>query len=177
MSPASSRSTHKVGDLLFDTIFIAGIGGGLIALFFMVFDLATRGQALFTPSLMGSVLFEGASAGSVQSVSMLAVAKFTAVHVLAFTVFGLGLAFVVQQVELHLRHPVRVIAMVFVALEVGFWVATTVAIPGVVERIGIVPIAAANLIAAVGIGLFLASTHRTQFWSKVARSGIAPRRG
>ena len=164
----SSTETHRIGDLFYDAITIAGIGGGLVALFFMVYDILTRGQALFTPSLLGSVLFDGASAASIQTVDMLAVAKFTAVHVVAFTGFGLGLASLVQQVERHVRHPLRVIALVFVALEIGFWVATAATMRGVMERIGVLPIAAANLIAAVGIGLFLTSTHRPRFWSRSA---------
>lgn len=170
MNDSKRGPTHGVGDLIYDAMFIAGGGGGLVAMFFLVFDVVTRGQALFTPSLMGSVLFDGASPDSVQAVSMLAVAKYTAVHFIAFGVLGLGLSFVTHQAEIRARHPLLVMALVFVVLEIGFWAGTTVAIPGVLERIGVLPVAAANLLAAAGVGLFLVSTHRPEVWTRVKRA-------
>lgn len=169
MSDAAIRSKHTVGDLAFDAIYIGGIGGGLVALFFLVFDLATRGLPFFTPSLMGSVLFEGAAAGTVDTVSMTAVARYSALHLLAFGVLGLGLSYITHQAEIRARHPLIAIALVFAILEVGFWLGASVAIPGVLERLGVVPVAAANLIAAVGVGLFLASTHRSEIWRRAKR--------
>jgi hypothetical protein len=170
MEAPRSGPTHTVGDLIYDAIFIGGLGGGLVALFFLVFDVVTRGQALFTPSLMGSVLFDRASPQSVQTVSMLAVARFSAAHLFAFSVFGLGLSFVTHQAEIRARHPLLVITLVFVGLELCFWLGATLAIPGVLEQIGVLPVAAANLLAAVGVGLFLVSTHRSELWARFKRS-------
>ncbi len=170
MMDPKSGSTHTAGDLIYDAIFIGGVGGGLVALFFLVFDVMTRGQALYTPSLMGSVLFDGASPQLDHTVSMMAVAKYTAIHFVAFSLLGLGLSFVTHQAEIRARHPLVVIALAFVVLELGFWVGTAVAIPGVLERIGVLPVAAANLLAAVGVGLFLVSSHRPELWARFKRS-------
>jgi len=169
MNGSSSRPTHTAGDLIYDALYIAGVGGGLVALFFLVYDVFTRGDAFFTPSLMGSVLFEGLSAQSVHTVSMTAMVKFTLVHIAAFSVLGLALSWLTHQAELKSRHPALVIGLVFVALEAGFWIGTSVLIPGVLERIGVVPVAVANLLASVGIGLFLVSTHRPEVWIQFRR--------
>jgi hypothetical protein len=170
MDEAANRSRHTAGDLLYDAVYIAGVGGGLVALFFLVYDVVTRGQALFTPSLMGSVLFDGASPAAVRTVSMMAVAKYSAFHLFAFGVLGLALSYLTHQAEIRARHPVLVIGLVFVVLEVLFWIGATVAIPGVLERLGMLPVAAANLLAAVGVGLFLVSTHRPEVWARVKRA-------
>jgi hypothetical protein len=169
MDASRTRPTHSVGDLIYDAIYIAGIGGGTVALFFLAYDVLTRGDAFFTPSLMGSVLFEGLSAESVQSVSMMAMAKFTMVHLAAFGLLGLALSWLTHQAEIRSRHPALVIGLVFVVLEVAFWIGASILIPGVLERIGVLPIAAANLLAAVGIGLFLVTTHRPELWARFKR--------
>ena len=170
MNEAASRSKHTVGDLVYDAVFIGGIGGGLVMIFFLLYDIITRGQALFTPSLMGSVLFDGAMAGSVDTVNMTAVAKYSAFHLLAFSLFGFGIAYLTHQAEFRSRHPLLVIAVLFVVLEVAFWLGASVAIPGVLDRLGVLPVAAANLLAAVGVGLFLVSTHRGHLWGLAKRA-------
>lgn len=177
MNRPSSRPSHSAGDLIFDAFYIAGVGGGIVALFFLVYDVLMRGDAFFTPSLMGSVLFEGLMAESVQSVSMPAMAKFTLVHLAAFSLFGVALSWLTHQAEIRSRHPVLVIVLVFLALEVAFWVGASVLIPGVLGRIGVLPVAVANLLAAVGIGLFLVSTHRPELWVRFRRAAHLDRPG
>ena len=169
MNGSSSRPRHTAGDIIYDALYIAGVGGGVVALFFLVYDVLAHGDAFFTPSLMGSVLFEGLAAESVRTVSMPAMAKFTMVHLAAFSLLGLALSWLTHQAEVRSRHPVLVIGVVFVALEVAFWIGTSVVIPGVLERIGVLPVAVANLLAAVGIGLFLVSTHRPELWVRFRR--------
>ena len=169
MNGSSSRPTHTAGDLIYDALYIAGVGGGLVALFFLVFDVFTRGDAFFTPSLMGSVLFDRLPAAAVQTVSMEAMVKFTLVHIAAFSLLGLALSWLTHQAELKSRNPALVIGLVFVVLEAGFWIGSSVLIPGVLERIGVIPVAVANLLASVGIGLFLVSTHRPEVWVQFRR--------
>jgi hypothetical protein len=169
MHEPSDRPKHTAGDHIYDALYIAGVGGGIVALFFLVYDVLTRGDAFFTPSLMGSVLFEGLRADTVQGVSMPAVARFTVVHLVAFGLLGLVLSWITHQAEMRSRHPVLVIGLVFVALEVAFWTGASVAIPGVLQRIGVLPVAVANLLASVGIGTFLAATHRPGAWFRSRR--------
>jgi hypothetical protein len=170
MNELARESTHTIGDYAYDAIYVGGIGGGLVAMFFLVFDIVTRGEALFTPSLMGSVLFDGAAPETVESVNMMAVAKYTAVHFVGFGLFGLGISILTHQAEIRARHPLVVIGFVFLILEAAFWIAASVAIPGVIHRLGALRVAAANLLAAVGIALFLVFTHRPELWLRVRRA-------
>ncbi len=174
MNATRSRPTHTAGDLIYDAIYIAGLGGGIVAMFFLIFDVVTRGDAFFTPSLMGKVLFEGVAADAVQTVSMSAVARFTAVHLIGFGLLGVALSWISHRAQMRSRHPALVIGVVFVVLELGFWIGASLRIPGVLERIGVLPVAAANLLAAVAIGLFL-STHRTLLWFRPRRAAAADR--
>ena len=52
------------GNLAFDVMACSAIGGVTLGLYFFVLD-AIDGRALYTPMLLGSVLFEGASVESV----------------------------------------------------------------------------------------------------------------
>ena len=49
---------HAPGDLVYDSFFAGAVGGSAVALFFLFTDLLD-GQPLFTPSLIGQVLFQG----------------------------------------------------------------------------------------------------------------------
>ena len=109
-------TTHTLGDYAYDAIYVGGIGGGLVALFFLVLDVVTRGEPLFTPSLMGSVLFDRAAPETIQTVSMMAVAKYTAVHFAAFGMLGAGISYITHQAEIRSRHPALVIGGVFLIL-------------------------------------------------------------
>lgn len=160
MLEAKARPAHPIADLLYDALYIAGLGGGIVAVFFLAYDVLAHGDVFFTPSLMGRVLFEGVPAESVHGVSMWAVAKFTPLHIAAFSLFGLALSWLAQRVDIPSWNPALIIGLVFVILEAAFWIATTVLIPGVLERIGVLPVAVGNLLAAVGIGMFLVSSHR-----------------
>ena len=162
MKTLAADSTHTLGDYIYDAILVAGIGGGLIALFFLAFDTFVHGQPFLTPTLMGKVLFQGVDPASVQTVDMMAVAQFSLVHFLGFGLLGLGISFVVHQAEMHSRHPLLVIGLVFVVLEAAFWLGITLALPGVIDRLGQLPVAAANLIAAAGVAMFFIIAHRPE---------------
>ena len=170
MNETARATTHNVGDLAYDAIYVGGIGGGLVAMFFLVYDVLTRGEALFTPSLMGSVLFDGVPADAVHTVSMMAVAKYSIVHFVVFGLLGLGISILTHQAEMRARHPMLVGGIVFIILEAGFWSAASLVIPGVIQRLGALPIAIANLLAAVGIGAFLVFAHRPDVWLRVRRA-------
>lgn len=162
MTDTRQTQSHTSADLLYDAIYIAGLGGGIVALFFLAYDKIVFGETMFTPSLMGSVLFDGVRAADVHSASMQAATKFTIVHIIASSVMGLALSWLIHQAEMRARHPVLVIGIVFLLLEVGIWSFTAIAAPGVMERLGFVPVAVANLLAAVGIGVFLVISHRPE---------------
>ena len=162
MKTVAAASTHTVADYLYDAIFVAGIGGGLIAVFFLAFDALVFHQVFLTPTLLGKVLFERVAPASVQSVDMMAVARFSVVHFAVFGVLGLCISFIVHQAEIHSRHPLLVIGLVFAVFEVVFWLSMSLALPGVISRLGHLPVAIANLIAAAGVAVFFIVAHRPE---------------
>jgi hypothetical protein len=170
MNISARTSTHTIGDYAYDAIYVGGIGGGIVALFYLVFDIVVHGEPLFTPSLMGSVLFDGVRPAAVIGVNMMAVAKYSAVHFLAFGTLGLFISFITHQAEIRYKHPLMVIGFVFIVIEAAFWLGTTIVAPGVLARLGAVPVAVANLLAAVGIASFLVFTHRPELWLRVRRA-------
>lgn len=155
-----------LADVVYDAFYAGGIGGSIVALFFLALDL-WNGQALFTPSLIGSVLFLGSAAESVSEVSLDMVAAFTLVHFAAFGLLGAVIAVAVRELELHSKHPLITGLSIFVLAEVGFFAAAALFLPGVVDVVGAGWIGAANLLAAAGIALFLVSSHRPDLWARL----------
>jgi hypothetical protein len=165
--PASVSQT--VPDLIYDAFYSGAIGGSVVALFFLLVDVL-NGQPLFTPSLMGSVLFAGVSAEAVTEVRLDRVAWYSVVHFGAFGALGLGIAFLVREVELHSRHPALLFALLFGVFEVGFLLAAWLLLPGVVARLGAPMVGLANLLAAGAMALFLLATHRPGLWQRLRHS-------
>lgn len=168
------ESTHREearppGELLYDAFYSGAIGGSIVALFFLFVDAFGAGP-LFTPSLMGSVLFGGVPAASVTAVDMPMAAAYTVVHFASFAVLGLAASFIVHEVELHSKDPFVILALLFILFEAAFASATAVFMPGIMERIGALHVAAANLLSAAGMGLFFLSAHRPGTWRFMRRS-------
>jgi hypothetical protein len=146
-------------DFIFDSAYAGAIGGSAVALFFVAVDLLD-GQPLFTPALMGSVLFHGVAAEDVVKVQLDAVAYFTLAHMAAFVAIGAAVTWLVHEVELHSRHPAVVLVVVFAIIEAGFLTVASLGLPGVIARVGIIPIGIANVLAAGSMGAFLAWSHQ-----------------
>ena len=166
MATTAGTKSGNLGDLVYDAFYVAGIGGSIVALFFFIVD-SLYGQPLFTPSLMGSVLFLGVPAASATEVRLDMVAAFTLVHFAAFGVLGVIVAVAVHELELHSKHPLIVGLSIFALAEIGFFAAAGLFLPGVIGTVGAGWIAAANLLVAFGSGLFLLSSHRPDLWSRV----------
>jgi len=82
------------------------------------------------------------------------VTYFGAVHFLSFAVIGAIISVIVHEVELHAKHPFVVLVVLFAILEAIFLVTVPLALPGIIERVGIFRIAGANLLAAGSMALF-----------------------
>ncbi len=156
-------------EFLLESFYAGVLGGSAVALFFLVADLLD-GQPLFTPSLIGSVLFLGVSTEDVATVRPDAIAYFSLVHIFAFTSLGGALSFLVHEIELHSRHPVVVLLVLFAVVSAAFFVAAPMAMPGVIARLGMARVAAANLLAAGTMALFFILAHRAGAW-KVRNPG------
>ena len=154
---------HNGADLLYDSFYSGAVGGSAVALYFLAVD-AIDGQGLFTPSLIGSVVFLGHAADEVVQVNLRAVAYSGFVHMTGFVLIGGAISWLVHEIELHSRHPVVVLLVVFSVLEVSFLVLFPVLLPGVVERLGILRVAGANLSAALAMAVFFMLSHREHAW-------------
>ena len=128
-------------------------------MFFLAVD-TLYGQPGFTPSLVGSVFFFDIAANDVAKVSLKAVAYFSAMHFAACGVVGMLVTWLVHEVELQSRHPVAVLVVLFAIIEVAFLFAASLAMPGVIARLGIASVSIANLLAAGSMALFFVFSHR-----------------
>jgi hypothetical protein len=166
---AWTKVKHTAPEFMIDSLYSGVLGGSAIAAFFLVADLLD-GQPLFTPSLIGSVLFHGAAAEDVTGVQFAAVAYFSLLHIAVFAALGAAVSLLVHRVELHSRHPIEVLLVVFVIIEASFFAAAPMAIPGVIERLGVIRVGIANLLAAGAMALFFALYHRSEAQEKVKHS-------
>jgi len=148
-----------VADFLYDSAYGGAIGGSVVALVFLIVDLV-RTEALFTPSLLGSVLFLGVPPESVTGVRLDMVAYFSLVHFVAFGLLGVTISAMVQNMEELARHPGLVTLIVFLMLEVGFLIPETLFMPGVMAAIGAAWITLANLLTGIAMAYFLLRAHR-----------------
>ena len=168
-SAARESLKHNLADFLFDSFYAGGIAGSVVALFFLAADVVD-GQSLFTPSLMGSVLFLGVAAEDVTDVHLGAVAYFSIVHFAAFGVVGTLVTWLVHEVELHSRHPAAVLVVLFAILEAVFLLVGSLAMPGVITKLGIVRVGIANLLAATLMAFFFVVSHREDAWERIKQA-------
>jgi hypothetical protein len=166
MSSNPGSVSKSTADLIYDSFYSGAIAGSLVAVFFLVVD-AVGGRPLYTPSLLGSVLFEGVPADSVSDVRLEMVVYFSLVHFAVFAAVGTAVSFTLYEVELHARHPMEVLGLLFLIFEGGFFICVTLFLPGVLEQLGAFPVAASNLLAAAGMGLFLLSSHNPELWQRL----------
>lgn len=137
---------------------IAGlIGAGVVALWFFVID-AVAGRLLFTPAALGSALFYGASQVAQVRIDAITILGYTFLHVAAFLIAGtIAAAFAVEAEE----HPPLLLAFVllFVTFETLFIGLIALVATWLLDAIAWWMIAAANLIAAAAIGIYLWREH------------------
>ena len=153
--PVSNRSA--TAQILEDGLFAGTIGGVLVALWYLVLD-SLNGRPLFTPSLLGSVLFKGATDAASVVVEPQVVAWYTAVHFLAFLGMGIVSSWLATQFE---RFPTVGVAILFlfVIFETAFFIFAFTVGRMVLGTLGLWTIAVANLLAAAGMALYLLRRH------------------
>ncbi len=152
---SSSNSNHRTtADLAYDAIYSGAIGGAAVAMLILLVD-TINGHPLFTPSLMGSLLFSSASATAVTAVNLDMVAYATLIHFAAFGLLGAGTAGFLHVVEQRSPRPGLLLAGLFTAIAAAFFVVAAVAMPGFVSRVGVLWIGVAHFVAAGAITLFL----------------------
>jgi hypothetical protein len=133
---------------------IAGLLGALaVAAWFLVIDLI-KGQALFTPSVLGQIMLLGRATPDTAAVDTTAVLLYTVFHFLAFIIFGMA---VTKLVHLSINIPALRfgLLMLFVVFEVFFWGFTYLFFAGTQGLFPRGAILIANTLAAVAMATYL----------------------
>ena len=146
-------SRTLASQVLEDGFFCGVLGAGVVALWYLVLDMLA-GRPLFTPSLLGSLLFQKGAALSNVTVEPQVVFWYTAVHAFAFLVVGMIAAWLAAQFE---KFPTVGIAMLFlfVIFETAFFAFALAVGKSVLGTLGLWTIAVANLLAAGAMAGYL----------------------
>lgn len=140
------------------------IGAAVVALFYLGIDLI-RGVPLLTPSVLGETFVLRRPDAVTNTVNLTAVGLYTAVHLLIFTVFGLGLVGTIRRAETSslARYAILPIFMAFELFFIG-----VLAVASETTR-GLFPVGSvlmANALSAIAMGWYLWRSHpglRTAF--------------
>jgi len=154
---ASGRS--RTGDILFDAFYSAGIGGAVVAVFFLVADVVMH-EAFWTPTVVGTVLFTDTAAADVSAVQLEIVALFTVLHFLSFGVLGLIMSVFVHSWAHMADRPALVAVVGFLLLHTGFTGLDLTLAPGILEALGYWKVLSANAVTGAGMAYFLLRSHR-----------------
>ena len=130
------------------------LGAGTVAVWFLLYDVAA-GVPLRTPALLGAALFHGLRDASALVITAPLVAEYTAVHVLAFVLFGWVAAALLALAD---REPRLLFAfiMLFCCFEVFTFVMIAALAQWLLDAIAWWTILAGNLLASgVMLGYFL----------------------
>lgn len=157
------ESVPKAPPLTASTILVEGfitgvIGAGIVAAWFLLLDSIMH-EPLYTPSLLGTVLFEGAGAAANHiEIDPGMVAAYTIVHHVAFIVVGIIASFLVTEIQ---RVPPLGIALLFlfVFFETGFLIFVLSIGDPLLGGISLWGVAVANLLAATGMAAYLWYRH------------------
>src|SRR6266700_3029369 len=133
------------------------IGAGVVALWFLMLDVAA-GQPLRTPAALGAALLFGASNVAAIQVNLGIVAAYTVVHVAAFAVAGTLFVAVAEQIE---RAPAFVLlaGMAAIVLEAVVVAMLALGAQWVLGTLGIWSVLVANVLAVSAMGWYVWATH------------------
>ncbi|MBI3457224.1 MAG: hypothetical protein HY002_15720 [Candidatus Rokubacteria bacterium] len=133
------------------------IGAVTVALWFLIYD-AWRGKPLFTPALLGTVIFYGVSTPASIDIAPGPVIGYSIVHVLAFIGFGIVAACMMVASE---REPAVFVAFItlFAVFEVFFFVVLRTLSQDILGALGWWAIFTGNLLASIGMVWFLVRGH------------------
>ncbi len=133
------------------------IGAGVVALWFLMLDVAA-GQPLRTPAALGAALLFGASNVAAIQVNLGIVAAYTVVHVAAFAVAGTLFVAIGEQVE---RTPalILLVGMGMIVLEAGAVAVLALGAQWVLGTLGVWSVLVANALAVCAMAWYVWATH------------------
>jgi len=159
-SALRSEETAERSSVYEQGLFAGAIGAATIALWFLVVDLV-NGRPLFTPSVLGTALFQGADAVTAPErvpVSFEMVVVFTWIHVLVFVVLGIAAALLLELAERNQNLGFGIV-LFFVVFEFGFVAVTTVFAQPLLETLTLAKVLFGNLLAAAAMGAYFWRAH------------------
>lgn len=140
------------GDVLREGIAAGIVGAAVVALWFFAID-AIQGEMLRTPQLLGTALLRQTTPGA-------AVLAYTAVHGLAFILFGIVGALLIAGAE---RQPMLIFALVilFTSFEIFFFGLVLIAASWILDEVAGWTIFVGNILAAAAMLAYYFRRHRT----------------
>jgi hypothetical protein len=138
--------------------FYAGcIGAAAVAVWFLVIDVI-NGRPFFTPAMLGSAVFWGASDPSQVVIEFSRVVGYSMIHVSAFVVIGTIAAALMFQAE---DTPPALFLVIVLAcfFEVGFYVLVAIMAQPLLGALAWWNVAIGNAIAATAMGYYLWRAH------------------
>jgi len=156
---------------------VAGVvGAAVVALWFLVFDIA-RGRPFLTPSLLGAAVFYGTRSPEGVTIAAGPVIGYTILHVCAFVAFGVVAASVIAVSE---REPALFIAFIilFAAFEMFFFAVVAALGQSMLGVIVWWAILVGNLLASIAMLGYFFRMHRALpaslvgTWGAVIREGV-----
>jgi hypothetical protein len=157
--PLARRRPSLTADIVYDAFFGGGIGGSAIALFFLVMDVL-EGRPLYTPAMLGSVLFTGVAAASVETVRLDMVSYFSMLHFVTFAALAGALSYVSRVSRAVEGHTLVIAALVFSVLTAAILIADWLFMPGVVRTLGYGQVFFANVLTGLAMAAFMKWSHR-----------------
>jgi hypothetical protein len=146
---------HKV---LYEGIVVGLAGAAAVAAWFFVLDLVAA-TPFRTPALLGAVLFDGLRDPAGLTITPGVVLKYTAVHGLAFLLFGWAIAGLFALAERD-RHLMSGVFMLFCCFEVAVLAAMMILGAWLLDTLQPLAILGGNLVAAlVMLGLLFRDHH------------------
>ena len=157
--PTSTLSVlaERARSLVEEGVLCGIIGAAAVAVFFLFID-SLQAHPLWTPSLLGSVLFLGQKVTDVAGVSYTMVFAYTGLHVLLFLLAGVVVAWMVSQFE---RNPQfgPIFALIFLLVEAVIFGFEVTLVPALVGALGAGIVAVANLLSVGAMFWYLLRRH------------------
>ena len=156
--PRSSDLSTAIWQTAENGIVAGMIGASVVAVWFLILDLVTRGLPFFTPSLLGSIIFAGATPEQVTGLSGAAIFAYTGLHGILFLAAGMVLACMFSEFE---RNPQvgMILLLLFVTFEAILWGVGVSIIPALAGVVGAWAILVANVASAAAMFAFLLRRH------------------
>jgi hypothetical protein len=144
--------------VLYEGILVGLAGAVAVAVWFFVLDLVTA-TPFRTPALLGAALFNGLRDPAALTITPGVVVKYTAVHGLAFLIFGLAIAGLFALAERD-RHLLFGVFMLFCCFEVAVFAAMMILGSWLLDTLQPWAILGGNLVAAlVMLGILFRDHH------------------